>query len=89
MKLYVGNLPYEVSETDLKTIFSEYGEVVSANIISDRDTGRPKGFGFVEMSNKNEAETAMENLNGKEVKGRNIKVNEARPRDERPKRPRY
>lgn len=80
MKIYVGNMSYETSEDDLREAFGAHGEVGSVSIITDRDTGRSKGFGFVEMSNDDEAKTAMEALNGKELQGRTITVNEARPR---------
>ncbi len=86
MKIYVGNLPYEVMEDELKDMFGEFGEVTSVNIINDRDSGRPKGFGFVEMPGQEEAENAIKSLNEKEIKGRNIKVNQARPREDRPRR---
>lgn len=89
MNIYVGNLSYDMMDDDLRSIFSEYGEVASVNIISDRDSGRPKGFGFVEMPNQEEAQKAIQDLNEKEIKGRNIRVNEARPREDRPRRPRY
>ncbi|MBN1151539.1 RNA-binding protein [candidate division WOR-3 bacterium] len=85
MKLYVGNLPYELNEDELRTMFAQFGEVASVNIISDRVTKRPKGFGFVEMPNNQEAENAMKDLNEKEVKGRKIRVNEARPKEENPR----
>jgi RNA recognition motif-containing protein len=88
MKLYVGNLPFAISETELATLFSEFGSVQSANIINDRETGRSKGFGFVEMSSNEEAKNAMAALNGKEFNGRNIKVNEARVKEERPRQSR-
>ena len=81
--LYVGNLPYEVDENKLKEIFSEAGTVDSATIITDKFTGRSKGFGFVEMGTDEEAQKAIDTFNDKEVEGRNIKVNEARPREER------
>ena len=80
MNVYVGNLSYDLSEEDLKTAFGEYGEVTSAKIISDRYSGRSKGFGFVEMSSDDEAKAAIEGLAGKELAGRAIVVNEARPR---------
>ncbi|KKL15765.1 hypothetical protein LCGC14_2502340 [marine sediment metagenome] len=80
MKIYVGNLSYEVTEEDLRQEFGAFGEVTSANIITDRDSGRPKGFGFVEMATKSEAEAAITGLNGKTLKERTIVVNEARPR---------
>ena len=80
MKIYVGNLSYEVTEEDLRQEFGAFGEVTSANIITDRDSGRPKGFGFVEMASKSEAEAAITGLNGKTLKDRTVVVNEARPR---------
>jgi len=80
MNIYVGNLPFAVGEEDLKEIFEEYGEVASAKIISDKMTGRSKGFGFVEMENDDEANNAIKELNNAEVAGRNIKVNESKPR---------
>ncbi|MBV5279701.1 MAG: RNA-binding protein [Campylobacteraceae bacterium] len=90
MNIYVGNVKYEMTENDLRDMFSAYGEVASARIISDKDTGRSKGFGFVEMPNDSEAKVAIESTNEKEINGRTLKVNEARPREERPKRaPRY
>ena len=81
-KLYVGNLSYEVSDGDLATMFAAFGTVQSAQIIMDRDTGRSKGFGFVEMSSDQEAQAAITGLNGKEVGGRSLTVNEARPKTE-------
>jgi RNA recognition motif-containing protein len=80
MNIYVGNLPYNVVEEDLREIFEEYGEVTSVKIISDKLTGRSKGFGFVEMDEDQEAKKAIEELNNAELSGRNIKVNESRPR---------
>jgi cold-inducible RNA-binding protein len=82
-KLYVGNLAYGVTDSDLQTMFAPFGTVQSAQIIMDRDTGRSKGFGFVEMSNSNEATAAINGLNGKEVDGRQLTVNEAKPREDR------
>ena len=82
-KLYVGNLTYRVSSSDLEQMFSQYGSVESAEVISDRDTGRSKGFGFVEMSSDNEARAAIEALNDQEHDGRRLTVNEARPREPR------
>ncbi len=82
-KLYVGNLAYSVSDSDLQTMFAPFGTVQSAQVIMDRDTGRSKGFGFVEMSSSDEATAAINGLNGKEVDGRQLTVNEARPREER------
>ncbi len=80
MKLYVGNLSYEVTEEELKQEFMSFGEVTSVNIITDKYSGRPKGFGFVEMATKSEAEAAITGLNGKTLKERTIVVNESRPR---------
>lgn len=80
MNIYVGNLHYEFSEDDLKEAFQEYGEVVSAKIIVDKYSGRSKGFGFIEMSDDEKAQQAIDGLNDKEVKGRNMKVNKARER---------
>lgn len=82
-KLYVGNLSFNTSTQDLEQVFSEIGKVESTNIIEDRDTGRSRGFGFVEMSSKEEANNAIEQLNGKEVDGRELTVNEAKPRENR------
>jgi RNA recognition motif-containing protein len=79
MKLYVGNLPHQITEEQLQTIFSEAGHVSSAKIITDRQTGQPRGFGFVEMETKAEGEKAISMLNGKEVEGRPLVVNEAKP----------
>jgi RNA recognition motif-containing protein len=86
MNIYIGNLPYNVSEEDLRDAFSQFGQVQSANIITDKFSGRSKGFGFVDMPNDGEAREAIENMNDKDFKGRTIKVNEARPREERPMR---
>ena len=80
MNLYVGNLSYEMTEENLRSEFAEYGEVQSAKIITDRDTGRSRGFGFVEMNSDGEGKKAMEELNGKDFEGRQLVVNEARPR---------
>ena len=82
-KLYVGNLTYGVTNTDLENLFTPHGTVQSAQVIMDRDTGRSKGFGFVEMSSSNEATAAINALNGKESDGRALTVNEARPREDR------
>ncbi|MCX6112860.1 MAG: RNA-binding protein [Proteobacteria bacterium] len=79
-KLYVGNLPYSANDATLNELFSKYGEVVSAKVITDADSGRSKGFGFIEMSTAEEAQKAIEQLNDKELDGRNIKVNEAKPK---------
>ncbi|GBE36867.1 RNA recognition motif [bacterium BMS3Bbin07] len=86
MNIYVGNLPYDVTEDELKGLFSEFGEVSTVNIITDKYSGQSKGFGFVEMPNDSEAEEAIKALDGSELKGRNIKVNQAKPRGERPQR---
>ena len=80
MNIYVGNLPYSIVEEDLREIFEEYGEVASVKIISDKLTGRSKGFGFVEMDDEGEAKKAIDELNNAEISGRNIKVNESRPK---------
>ena len=82
-KLYVGNLPYSMKDEDLQNLFAEAGEITSAVVINDKYSGRSKGFGFVEMANDEEADKAIEDFNGKEVEGRAIVVNEARPREER------
>jgi RNA recognition motif-containing protein len=80
-KIYVGNLAYGVSSSDLQQMFEAHGTVQSAQVIMDRDTGRSKGFGFVEMDSDHEAQTAIAALNGKEVDGRTLTVNEARPKE--------
>ena len=80
MNLYVGNLSYDMSEENLRSEFAEYGEVQSAKIITDKFTGRSRGFGFVEMNSDGEGKKAMEELNGKDFEGRQLVVNEARPR---------
>lgn len=82
-KLYVGNLSFSATEHDLEEAFSEFGTVESVNIIEDRDTGRSRGFGFVEMANAEEAQNAISELDGRELDGRNLKVNEAKPRENR------
>ena len=82
MNIYVGNLPFETTEEHLQVAFTEYGEVTSARVITDRVTGRSRGFGFVEMSDKSEAEAAIKALNGKDFNGRALTVNEAKPREE-------
>ena len=95
MNIYVGNLPYSVDEDQLRGLFESYGEVESAAIITDRDTGRSKGFGFVEMPDNSQAEEAIRGLDGQMIKGdrgdRAVRVNEARPRRERrrPENPRW
>lgn len=80
MNIYVGNLPFTSGEADLERLFGEYGTVDSAAVITDRDTGRSRGFGFVEMSSADEARRAIEELNGSDMDGRALTVNEARPR---------
>ncbi|MDQ6965100.1 MAG: RNA-binding protein [Mariprofundales bacterium] len=86
LNIYVGNLPYSVNEDDLRNLFSEFGEVSNAHVISDRDTGRSKGFGFVEMESSEDGQKAIEALDGSELQGRNVRVNEAKPREDRPRR---
>jgi RNA recognition motif-containing protein len=81
MKLYVGNLSFNTSETQLRETFSAFGDVSSAALVMDRDTGRPRGFGFVEFSNDDHARAAINGLNGKNVDGRDLTVNEAKPRE--------
>ncbi len=85
-KLFVGNLPYSTKDSDLRDMFSQSGEVTEAVVIMDRERGVSKGFGFVTMSNDAEADNAISTLNGKEVDGRALTVNEARPKEERPRR---
>jgi RNA recognition motif-containing protein len=82
MKLYVGNLSFNTSESALRDAFAAHGEVASVTLVMDRDTGRPRGFGFVEMNNDEQARAAMTALNGKNLDGRDLTVNEARPRPE-------
>ena len=86
MKLYVGNMSYSTGETELKNAFADFGTVDAVTLITDRDTGRAKGFGFVEMADANEANAAIEAINGTKQGGRELVVNEARPREERPRR---
>lgn len=85
MNIYVGNLSYRMSEDELRDTFAAFGEVVSAKIIEDRMTGRSKGFGFVEMADKASGEEAIKELNGKDLGGRPLRVNEARPRENAPR----
>ena len=82
-KLYVGNLTYKVNESDLEALFTPFGAVQSAQVIVDRDTNRSKGFGFVEMGSDAEAQSAIQGLNGRDYDGRNLMVNEAKPREDR------
>jgi len=86
VNIYVGNMSYAMDEKGLNELFSKYGEVSSARVIKDRGTGRSKGFAFVEMPNDAEGKKAIEDLDGSEYKGRNLRVNEAKPREERPER---
>ena len=83
MKLYVGNLSFQTSSADLEALFATAGTVTSANVVEDRDTGRSRGFGFVEMASKEEGNAAIQQFNGKELNGRNLNVNEAKPREDR------
>jgi cold-inducible RNA-binding protein len=83
MKLYVGNLSFQTSSDDLQQLFAQIGTVESATVVEDRDTGRSRGFGFVEMASKEEGQKAIEEFNGKDLNGRNLTVNEARPREDR------
>lgn len=82
-KLYVGNLPFSIDEARLQSLFAEFGNVTSAKIIMDRDSGRSKGFGFVEMASSQEAQAAIQKMNGSEIDGRALTVNEARPQEPR------
>lgn len=83
MKIYVGNLSFQSSENEIRDLFGQFGEVTEVTLITDRETGRPRGFGFVEMRNDQEAREAMQQLDGKDFGGRSLKVNEARPKTER------
>ena len=85
-RLFVGGLPYSINSSQLEEMFSKFGTVVSANVITDRDTGQSKGFGFVDMENDKEADEAIEKLNDTDLEGKKIAVNVARPREERPRR---
>ncbi len=85
MDIYVGNLSYEITVEELREAFEQHGEVADAKIIMDRDTGRSKGFGFVDMPNQSEGEAAISELNGAMLKGRTARVNQARPRNDRPR----
>ena len=85
MNIYVGNLPYSTDRDELRAVFEQYGEVSSARVVTDRETGRSRGYGFVEMPNAEQAQAAIEALNGKEIGGRKAVVNEARPREDRPR----
>ena len=83
--IYVGNLAYSVTDDDLRDAFAAFGDVARAKVIMDRDTGRSKGFGFVEMPDDGQAQAAIDGLNDQPINGRNVRVNEARPRDDRPR----
>jgi RNA recognition motif-containing protein len=89
MNIYVGNIAFTTTDEELKEAFGNFGDVSSAAIITDRETGRSKGFGFVEMSDDNAAEMAIEELNGNALNGRELKVNKARPKEDRPQRRRF
>jgi RNA recognition motif-containing protein len=84
MNIYVGNLPYSVTDADLRETFTQYGDVSNVQLISDKFTGESKGFGFVEMDNNSQADAAIKALNGTALKGRNITVNQAKPKSDRP-----
>jgi RNA recognition motif-containing protein len=85
MNIYVGNLPYDLNEEEIKALFAEFGEVSTVTLVNDRESGRPKGFGFVEMADDSKGEAAIAALNGKEIKGRTIRVDKATPKTERPR----
>jgi len=89
MNIYVGNLPYSITESDLRETFSGFGEVSKVSLITDTYSGQSKGFGFVEMDNNSQADAAVKELNGTDMKGRNITVNQAKPKSERPSRGRH
>ena len=89
LRIYVGNLSWTADENELRDAFAAHGEVTSLQVITDRETGRSRGFAFVEMANDAEAKNAISAVNNKEIDGRQLKVNEAKPRNERPERPRY
>ena len=86
MQIYVGNMSYGTTEESLKVLFSQFGEVNGVKLISDRETGRAKGFGFVVMNDDTAAKNAIEELNGKDFEGRTLRINEAKPREEKPRR---
>ena len=86
MNIYVGNLPWSVKDDELRQLFTEFGDVASASVIMDKFSGRSRGFGFVEMPDSMAAESAIQSLNEKDIGGRNLRVNEAKPREERPAR---
>ena len=84
MKIYVGNLPFDATQGSVQDLFSEHGQVTNVTLINDRETGQPRGFGFVEMSNSGEANAAISALNGRDFGGRTLNINEAKPRESRP-----
>jgi RNA recognition motif-containing protein len=86
MNIYVGNLPYSVTDSDLRETFSRFGDVSQVSLVTDRFSGESKGFGFVEMDNNSQADAAIKGLNGTDLKGRNITVNQAKPKGDRPSR---
>jgi len=86
MQIYVGNISYGTTQESLETLFGEFGEVSSVKLITDRETGRAKGFGFITMDDDSAANKAIEELNGKEFDGRTLRINEAKPREDRPRR---
>jgi RNA recognition motif-containing protein len=88
MNIYVGNLPFSITDADLRETFARFGDVAQVNLITDKFTGESKGFGFVEMANNSQADAAIKGLNGKDLKGRNITVNQAKPKTDRPTRDR-
>lgn len=85
-RIYVGNLPFSITEAEVEELFRQYGDVQEVSLVTDRQTGRPRGFGFVQMSDDGEADNAIEQLNGAQMKGRPLDVNEARPREKRSNR---
>jgi RNA recognition motif-containing protein len=85
MNIYVGNLSYQTDDRELEDLFAPHGDITSARVITDRETGRSKGFGFVEMPDRAQAEAAIEALNGNEIDGRELRINEAKPREDRPR----
>ena len=89
MNIYVGNLPWAIDDAALRDLFADFGEISSANVIMDKFSGRSKGFGFVEMPNDSDAAAAIAALNDKEMNGRNLRVNQAKPREDRPRRSRH
>jgi cold-inducible RNA-binding protein len=84
MKIYVGNLPFDATQGSVQDLFSEHGQVTGVTLITDRETGQPRGFGFVEMANSGEANAAISALNGRDFGGRTLNINEAKPRESRP-----